>query len=108
MNNTTGVQVRAALIGLAQALATSLVVSVAFFIILKLQYWEPVTNHYLDNIAVLLLFVLAVLASAILVLCYPLYLMINQQRGYGFFVLLYTILWLIVITSGTLATIVTI
>jgi hypothetical protein len=109
MNNTTGAQLRAALIGLAQALATSLVVSIAFFIIvLKLQYWEPVTNHYFDNIAILLLVALSVLFGAILVLAYPLYLMINQRRGYGFFILLYTILWLIVILSGTLVLLVTI
>ncbi len=71
-----------------------------------LQRWEAPGDGYLDKLALVLLFVTAALVSALLVLAYPLYLVLQQRLREGFSLLLSTTGWLVLILVSVIAAIV--
>jgi hypothetical protein len=106
MSNNASVGFKAIFCGLAQAVATSVVCFIAVGAVLQLQKWEAPNDGYLDDVAFLLIFGVAALTSAALVLVYPAYLVFSQRLKEGFSLLISTILWLIVILLGILVVIV--
>ena len=63
----------------------------------QLQKWETRADGFLDDLALLLLFGIAALISGTVVLARPVYLMLRQRIGEGFFLLLSTIFWLVLV-----------
>lgn len=106
MKSTISVGFKAVLLGLAQAVATSVVCVIAVGAVWQLQKWESSTDGFFDDLALLLIFVVSALVSATLVLAYPAFLIFSQRLKEGFSLLIYTILWLIVILVGTLGAII--
>jgi hypothetical protein len=102
MKNNISVGFKAVLLGLVQAVATSVVCVIAVGTVLQLQRWESSTDGFIDDLALLLIFVVSALVSATLVLAYPAYLIFSQRLKEGFSLLMYTILWLIIILVGIL------
>ena len=94
------------LLGLVQAVATSVVCVIAVGAVLQLQRWESPNDGFFDDVALLLIFVVSALVSATLVLAYPAYLIFSQRLKEGFSLLLSTILWLIMILVGALGVII--
>ena len=92
--------------GLVQASATFLVCTVAIGLESQLQKWEGPGNGYFDDVSLLLVFVTSALVSAILVLGYPLYLLLQKQIREGFLLLLSTGGWLILIVAGAITAVV--
>jgi ABC-type multidrug transport system fused ATPase/permease subunit len=106
MSNNTSVGFKTIFHGLVQAVATSVVCFIAVGAVLQLQKWEAPNDGYLDDVALLLVFGVAALVSAALVLVYPAYLVFSQRLKEGFSLLISTILWLIVILVGILGVII--
>jgi hypothetical protein len=106
MHNVSISNIKAVFLGLAQAVATSMVCFIAVGAVLQLQKWEAPNDGYLDDVALLLIFGVAALISAALVLAYPAYLMLSQRLKEGFSLLISTILWLIIILVGILGVII--
>jgi hypothetical protein len=106
MRNTVVGNGRAVFLGLVQAVATSIVCIVAVGAVLQLQKWESPTDGFFDDVAFLLIFVISALVSATIVLAYPAYLILSQRFKEGFFLLISTILWLIIILVGILSVII--
>ena len=99
-----GSHIRTVLLGLAQASATVFYSGIAVKAVAQLQKWEPPTDGYLSDLALLLLFVVSALVSGALILGYPGYLILHQKSEGGFWLLLSTIVWLILILAGVIAT----
>ncbi len=97
--------IRAILWGLGQALATVLFCSVAVVVATQVQKWEGPKDGYLDDLALLLLFVTSALVSASLVLAYPAYLVLKQQISEGFLLLLSTVAWLVLMLGAIITAI---
>ena len=94
--------IRAILWGLVQAVATVLFCTLAIAVATQIQKWEGPKNGFIDDLALLLLFVASALVSATLVLAYPAYLVLKQQINEGFALLLSTIIWLVLMLAGIL------
>ena len=97
---------RAILWGLVQASATALFAGIAVGMVAQLQRWEAPLDGYLDDLALLLLFVTSALVSATLVLAYPSYLLLQRQLREGFLLLFSTIAWLALMLVGVITAIV--
>ncbi len=97
---------RLVLLALAQAMAIVLVCGVAVSVMRQLQKWESPTDGYLDKVALLLLFAISAFVCAVLALAYPAYLVLQQRLREGFWLVLTTVGWLVVILGGILAVIV--
>jgi drug/metabolite transporter (DMT)-like permease len=97
---------RLVLQALAQTVAILLVCGVVVVVMRQLQKWESPTDGYLDKVALLLLFAVSALVSAVLALAYPSYLVLQQRLREGFLLVLATVGWLVVILGGILALIV--
>ena len=105
MNNTFSNR-RLVFWGLGLALSTVLICCLAVWLGSQLQDWEAPGDGYFDEVSLMLVFVASALASAILVLGYPLYLMVRHRPREGFLLLLSTIGWLTLIMLGIIAVIV--
>lgn len=96
---------RLVLQALAQTVAIVLVCGVAVGVMRQLQRWESPTDGYLDKVALLLLFAISALVSAVLALAYPSYLVLQQRLREGLLLLLATVGWLVLILGGILTVI---
>ena len=95
--NINLINLRTILWGFLQAIIVLFVCSMTVVIIYQLQGIESCPEGFLDDLAILLLFGVSALICGTVVIARPVYLLLQQRIQDGFFLLLSTIIWLVLI-----------
>jgi len=83
--------------GLLQALIVIIICFITLMGTIQMQKWEAPNDGFLDDFALLLLFGIAALVCATVVLARPVYLWLQQRTNEGFILLISTIVWLVIL-----------
>jgi hypothetical protein len=83
--------------GLLQALIVIIICFITLIGTIQLQKWEAPNDGFLDDLALLLLFGIAALVCATVILARPVYLWLQQRMNEGFILLISTIVWLVIL-----------